>query len=266
MLEQRPEKIVPISYSIALILNELGVELAAMTSTRRELPDNLVDIPKVGNPMRPDIEKIVASGADLIIMSPRFLVKHTATFDEHNIASIGINNSTYPDTLKLIENFGIAFNAEDKAQEIIDKFRDREKIILDRISGKEAPRVMIMHGSAGTFTLARDTTFAGSLVKMVGGTNVTEGLPLEENLGSFVPFSQEKVVEINPDIILRIAHGKAEDTKKMFEDEFNTNPVWQEINAVKNGRVYDLDNALFFANPGLRAIDSLEYLAGILYP
>lgn len=266
VLEKMPENIVPISYSLALILNELGVELAAMTSSRRELPDNLVDIPKVGNPKRPDIEQILAVGADLVIMSPRFLAMHTETFKEHDIAFIGIDNSSYEGTKKLIKNFGKAFNAEEKAQEIITKFEDREKIVMDRISGKESPRVMIMHGSAGTFTLARDTTFAGSLVKMLGGINVTEGLPLEDSLGDYVPFSQEQVVKINPDIILRVAHGRAEDTKKMFEDEFSTNPVWQDISAVQNGRVYDMDNALFFANPGLRAIESLELIAEILYP
>ncbi|QIB27832.1 ABC transporter substrate-binding protein [Caloranaerobacter azorensis] len=265
IFDKMPKKIVPISYSIALVMHGLGIEIEAMTSTKRPLPDELKNIPKVGSPMRPDIERILAIQPDVVIMSPRFLEKHKQTFEEHNIKYLALKNDTYQDTKKLIKDIGEAFGAKEKAKQMLDEFKKREEVIMDKIKGKKAPKVMIIHGAQGMFTLARDITFTGSLVKMLGGINVTESIPFEENLGAYIPFSQEKVVEMNPDVILRISHGDSEQTRKIFEHEFNTNPVWKEINAVKNGRVYDLDNTLFFANPGLKSIDSLEYIAEILY-
>jgi len=52
----------------------------------------------------------------------------------------------------------------------------------------------------------------------------------------------------------------------MFDEEFRTNDVWKHFNAVKNGRVYDLEEELFGTTGNLAAVEALEVLEQYLYP
>ncbi|QTA37529.1 ABC transporter substrate-binding protein [Thermosipho ferrireducens] len=266
VLEKIPERIVVMSYGIATIMNELGIDLVGMTSTKRSLPDALKIIPKLGNPKRPDIERIVKLKPDLIIFGPTFYERHKETFERYKIPVISLSNVTYSDTKELIINLGKAFKKEKKAIEILYEFIKSEKKIIERIIGKPSPKIMIMFGAGSNFVLMRENTFVGSVAKVLKAVNVTEEIVGKENLSSRIPFNIETIVRLNPDVILLVAHGDPEQVRKNFEKEFKENPVWKNINAIKNNNYYFLDFKLFSANPGIRAIESLEYLADILYP
>ena len=43
-------------------------------------------------------------------------------------------------------------------------------------------------------------------------------------------------------------------------------PGWQDLPAVRAGRVHAVDGCAFFSRPGPRLVDSLEILAEILHP
>ncbi len=45
---------------------------------------------------------------------------------------------------------------------------------------------------------------------------------------------------------------------QMFDDEFRTNDVWKHFEAVKNDRVYDLDELLFGTTGNLAAVEALR--------
>lgn len=64
----------------------------------------------------------------------------------------------------------------------------------------------------------------------------------------------------DPDIILRAAHALPDQVKQMFADEFNTNDIWKHFRAVQNGRVYDLDPALFNMSANFSYGDALQAL------
>ncbi len=267
VLDAPPENIVSLSYGTALLMDMLDIELVGLVQTRRPLPENLKNLPVVGSSARtPNMEKIIALNTDLVIMSSMFKGSAKPLFEQNNITALFLDNLKYSDNLRLLEEFGQAFNKEEKAAEVIEGMKARENKVLDRIQDKEPPTVMIIFGTAEAFMLARETSFPGELLEILRGVNVAKDLPLGEARGGFIPFSTEKVIELNPQVILRMAHGDAEQTKRIFDEEFTRNPVWAATSAVQNNRVYDLDNQLFFANPGPKAIDALEKLADILYP
>ena len=51
----------------------------------------------------------------------------------------------------------------------------------------------------------------------------------------------------------------------MFASEFETNDVWKHFRAVEEGRVYDLDPALFNMSANFSYGDALEALQPMLY-
>lgn len=261
-----PQRIVVLSVPTAIIMDRLGIELAGITMTGRTLPPNLAALPEAGIPRDPNIEVIKDLKADLVIISSDFKQMNKAKMAQHNIPTFFIDNQLYEDTFKSIELLGKAFGRETAANQLIRELRTAEEKVLKAVGGRPAPKVLILFGTADSFTMQRSKTFAGNLVQKLGGVNIADLInPGDETAGN-IPLSIEQVVAQNPDIIFRISHGTAEETQKIYDREFTTNPIWSAVSAHQNNRVHDLPMELFFSNSGLRVVDSLEHLAGLMYP
>jgi len=262
-----PERIIVVSVSTAEIMDALGIEMVGMTRTTRQISEKLKALPTVGFPMQPNIESITALNPDLVILSYDFKNQNKEKMEQHNIPAYFIDNQSYKGTMESIEMLGKAFGKQAEADKLLKEMKDREKAVLDMVKKNNQTKVLVLFGTSESFMMARDTSFAGDLVKLLGAKNIINDadIKLSEDTGNYIPLSIEKVVEMNPDIILRISHGTVEATQMLYEQEFTRNPIWKNITAQQNGAVYDLPQDLFFSNSGLRIVESLEYLAKLLY-
>ena len=175
------------------------------------------------------------------------------------------SNQRYSDVIANVEMFGRAFGRTERANDLLNDIRRREAAIRQRVQGRPSPIVMIIFGTAQSFTLSTEFSYAGEMARMLGARNITTTMNVPLNVQT-IPLSMENVLAANPQVILRISHGNAEEMQRMFEREFTQNPLWGTMSAVQNGRVIDLPVDLFFSNPGLTMIDALEQLARVLYP
>jgi iron complex transport system substrate-binding protein len=266
ILDNVPERIIVLSVATAEIMHKLDIPLVGMTSTSRELSEGLRNLPEVGIPMNPDMEKIASLTPDLVVMSTNFKAAHKNNFAQLNLSTYFIDNQRYTDTEKTIEMLAKAFGKEDKIDSVLKPIKDREAVLIESVKNKEKPTVMVIFGTSESFSMARENSFVGDMVRVLGCKNITDDLKIDDAMASMIPLSLEKAVELNPQVILRVAHGNPREVRKLYEKEFETNPLWKSIEAVQNDRVFDLDQQLFFSNPGLTAIDSLEELAKILFP
>ncbi len=262
-----PERIVVVSVSTAEIMNALGIELVGMTRTTKPISEKLKALPTVGFPMQPNIESITALNPDLVILTYDFKALNKEQMEQHNLPAFFIDNQSYKGTMEGIEMLGKAFDKEAVAESLLKEMKEKEAAVLQKAKDKPQPKVLILFGTSESFMMARETSFAGEMVKLLGADNIIKDaeISITQDTGNYIPMSVEKVVELNPDVILRISHGSPEGTKMLYEQEFERNPVWQAIAAQQNGRVYDLPEDLFFSNSGLKIVESLEYLANLLY-
>ena len=88
--------------------------------------------------------------------------------------------------------------------------------------------------------------------------NTTSAERLEINL--------ETVFLANPDIIVVQCHASEAEAKESVESIYGSNPVWQSLKAVKEGKVYYLEKSLFHNKPNSRFAEAYQKLAAILYP
>ncbi len=265
ILPQPPRRVVVLSWSTAEILLRLGIRPVGVSSSLQPLPPEFQGIAEVGMAMRPDIEKIQSVRPDLVIASSQFKATMKPIFADHGLRAYFIDNQRYTDALASITKLGTAFDRREQADRLLAGIKQRERAVLARIAGRRPPRVLIIFGTSESFMLAREESYVGDLVKTLRGINVATAMSSGGMLSGYVPFSLEKVVESNPEVILRIAHGNPETTAAIFRKEFASDPVWKRIEAVRRGRVYDLEEGLFFANPGLKCSDALEKMAELLY-
>ncbi len=265
VLAEIPRRVVALSVNTAGVLASMGIMPVGMANTTRA-PHTLRDVPQLGSPMSPDIERLRAVRPDLVIANILFKPRLAPIFRQHGLTAYFIDNQRYSDVIANLEMFGRAFfNNSNHAQALIDHIRGRERAALAAVQGRPQPRVLIIFGTPQAFMLSTQYSYVGEMVKMLGGRNVTEGMTVARHTQQ-IPLSMENIITFNPEIILRISHGSPEQVARMFAAEFAQNPVWGRMDAVRNGRVIDLPPALFMSNPGLPMIDAFEALARFMYP
>ena len=74
-----------------------------------------------------------------------------------------------------IQELGEIFGREEQAQAMVDEFTAFYEEYQDQNEGKEAPRVLILMGLPGSYIIATENSYVGSLVELAGGENVYAG-------------------------------------------------------------------------------------------
>src|SRR6056297_2803558 len=151
---------------------------------------------------------------------------------------------------------GVPERAERLASHVERVFARIDAILTD-MSEAERPRVYLARGPEGL-----ETGMKGSInteiIERAGGRNVADDGGATRGL---VQASMEQVIVANPEIIVtwdRNFHAS------VFED-----PLWQGIEAVREGRVYLSPTAPFGwidRPPSLNRMMGLRWMAGLLYP
>ena len=99
-------------------------------------------------------------------------------------------------------------------------------------------------------------TFVDSIIQLAGGENIAG-----DAKKAYQEYSQEMIIDKNPDIIIFSHHGSS----KQSAEDILQRPGWQDIKAIKNGKVFYIEeNLVQRATP--RLVDGLEQLAKIIHP
>lgn len=258
-----PSTTVTLSVAITELFNDLGLSLEGVPTTQSELPAAYQDVQKVGSSHQPDLE-VIASLTPDAILSPESIKDSI----EKMLKPSGLKGAYLPvdslDGLKAsLVAIGRLYGKEAEAEQVLSSFAEQESEIVKSVEGKDAPTVMFLFGSTDYLMLMNEDTFAGSLARNLGATNVlTDTMQSTE---TYVPFNMESVVEANPDVILLVAHGDAEAVAKKFEEDVKKNGAWEKMNAFKNGKMKTLDYNLFGVASLSKTPDAYKALSTVLY-
>lgn len=254
-------RLVATSPAVAEICDRLELDLVGVCETSSSLPQRYADVTTVGMAMNPDLEIIRSLNPDYVL-SPSTLQNDL----QPKYASIGVNSlflnlKSVEGMYASIEDLGEKFGRQEQAQTLVEEYNAFMEEYRNQNQGKESPTVLVLMGLPGSYIVATESSYVGSLVKLAGGVNVYGDGDGEEFLFANTEDMQLK----NPDIILRAAHGLPDEVLEMFADEFSTNDIWQHFTAVQQGRVYDLDSSLFNMSANFNYDQALEQLQPMLY-
>ena len=57
-----------------------------------------------------------------------------------------------------------------------------------------------------------------------------------------------------------------EEARRTVEEQFASNPAWQSVNAITEGRVIYLPQEYYLYNAGPYYVDAIKYMAQSIYP
>lgn len=215
-----------------------------------------------------DIQRLSDARPDVIISQALCDVCAVSTGDVlkaiHSLPTaptlIDLKPNTLVDVLDDIARVGKLLEAGDAAAAIVADFGARRNIVAARTASiplSERPRVAFLEWLSPPFNGGH---WNPELVALAGGINLL-GVPGEPSSTR----DWETVAGVEPDALFIACCGfgierTLEDVQKISQTD-----AWQQLPAVRNGRVYVADGA-YYSCPGPRLIDGLEIMAHALHP
>lgn len=253
-------RIVSTTVALTEIFDALEVDLIGIPTSYKELPERYDGVTEVGNPMSPDMELIMSLQPKEVYSVTTLQYDLEDVFEKHNIKTNYINLESIDSMNEEIVKLGEKYDRTEQAKKVVQEFYQKVDEIKEKVKDKEKPKVLILMGVPGSYLVATDRSYIGDLVEKLGGENVFSGEEVE-----YLASNTEHLQQSNPDVILRAAHGIPDEVVEMFEKEFKENDIWKHFDAVKNDRVYDLEELLFGTTANLQASEALDVLYDILY-
>ncbi len=255
-------KIIATSPAVADICDKLALDLVGVcSSTTSTIPERYEGVEQVGTAMSPDMEIVASLNPDWILSPASLQSDLQPKYEAIDTDWAFLNLRSVPGMYRSIQELGEIFGREEEAQILVNEFTEFYNEYKEKNEGKESPKVMILMGLPGSYIIATENSYVGSLVELAGGENVYAGTDQE-----FLTVNTEDMKTKEPDIILCAAHALPDQVMEMFKEDFETNDIWQHFEAVQNDKVYYLTYELFGMSATFRYPEALEELQPILYP
>lgn len=255
------ERVVATTVAVTEIMDALEVDLVGVPTSSKTLPKRYKGLPEVGNPMSPDMEKVKSLKPSEVLSVTTLEYELKPVIDGVGMKANFLDLTSLKNMQSSISDLGKKYGREKQAEAVVTKLDKKVASIQKEVKGKKEPTVLILLGVPGSYLVATEHSYIGDLVKQLGGKNIVQGEQVE-----YLASNTEYLKKADPDIILRAAHGMPDEVVKMFDKEFKTNDIWKYFAAVKNNRVYDLEERLFGTTGNLAAIEALDELKKMMYP
>jgi iron complex transport system substrate-binding protein len=255
-----PERIISHVPGITEILYALELEEKVVgVSDYCDYPEEAKLKPSVGNYFNPSIENIVALDPDLVLTDGHSESIKQLDELEPPITYMVIDPKDIDGIFKDFELLGRVTGTEGRADKLIKDMQERMSYVVARVEGAPRPKVLYIIDATDLNNpwTAGPGSFIDSLITMAGGENIGA------KAGSaWAKMSIEEVVNSDPDIIiLPTKHGTAFTPPEALKQH----PAWQKITAVKQGRIFTIDDDLV-SRYGPRIVLGLEEMAKIIHP
>ncbi|HIU64927.1 MAG TPA: ABC transporter substrate-binding protein [Candidatus Avacidaminococcus intestinavium] len=267
VIPEKPQRVIILNPSNIEIYYAAGGTTIAKplsTSYNAELKEKLASLPETGIIHSPNLEKILSLQPDLIIGTD--VPYHHAIIPPLEAAGIPIlinSINSYEDVLRTLDLFGQLAGTESSAQQKKEAVMAEYKKVQTAAQNKQPPRSLIIFGAPNSFSMATKKSFSGNLVESLGGGNIAD--EVSDSYDAYVSLSMEYVTRKDPEVIFVITMGDADKAIESLRRDLRENPIWHDISAVRNNRIYQLPANLFTVNPGTQLAEAMTILSSYMY-
>lgn len=246
-VERKPERIISLLPSLTETLFALGVgEAVVGVTTDCSFPEEAKEVEKVADWTTIDMEKILALEPDLVLADDSSALLDQLYFlDDAGIPYVLIDPDSMEEVTGCIMEVARVVGALEEGEKITEEIRKGIEEIQEKAAAvpeDEKPQVIILIDTETFFTVGIGE-YLSDLVTAAGGINAAGELG-----SSYFELSEENILDIDPDVIICTWYRR---------DELLARDSWQNMKAVKNGRIYDVTPDLV-SRPGPRIVQGLE--------
>jgi iron complex transport system substrate-binding protein len=207
----------------------------------------------------PNVEELASRGVDLVLAD----ASQHAAFAEQ-MADIGVPVIQYrvetPDELRAAMALtGYALGGDARrlsAQYTYDHVRIFGTVAADVAGIPDSERLRVLFVGTSPLSIASGEMYQSLLIEAAGGVSVSSDL-----VGYWNSVNLEQILVWNPDVIVMAPYGNVQ------PDDLLTNPDWQSVKAVQDGRVYRMPRVIAPNDtPVPESLLGLLWLENLLYP
>ncbi len=263
---QEPRRVAALLGSFAQIWMLAGGEVIATADDAwddlsLELGEDAVNL---GNTKELSLERLLSSQPDFILASAntRQNLEWRETLEATGIPTAYFDVADFDGYLRLLKLCTDITGRVDLYEQHGLAVQEQIQTVLE--AGKTrgtTPTVLVMRASAASVSVKNSQdNVLGEMLKTLGCVNIADSdTSLLENL------SVERILEVDPDFVFLVQRGDDEaGMRKNVEAMMRENPIWQQLTAVKTGRVYYMDKNLYNLKPNHRWGEAYEKLEEIL--
>ena len=172
---------------------------------------------------------------------------------------LNLEPETLEEVLHCVQLVGDRTGIPDRAREVVRALRARVDAVIAAVrTARTRPRVALLEWLDPPFSTGH---WNPELIRLAGGV---DGLGREGQKSVRLEWAQ--VTGWSPEVILISCCGFT--AERTLEELHVLERVhgWEDLPAVRDGRVFITDGASYFSRPGPRLVDSLELLAHVIHP
>ena len=219
-----------------------------------DYPPEAKAIAEVGDTIHPNLEPIIALKPQVVLVSTASQLEvFTQQLQGQNIAVFVTDPHDLEGVFRSIEQIGEIVGEKDRANQLVQKLRERTNAVEQAVKQKPPVRVFYQASGEPLYTAGRDS-FVTDLMRRAGATSVTADIP-----GAWPKYSNESALAARPEAIILPTGGSMGAANATVVEALRQSP------AVLNGRVYKINDD-HLARPGPRLVDGLEEMAHALHP
>ena len=249
IVPQDIKRIISLNAAATQILVELGLEdkIVGISNTFSN-PAEVKEKPKLGRGFgNINVEAVLSLRPDIV-----FAYKSDAEIlKEQGVNVFIVQTCSLNEVLDLITEIGRVLNKQAQACQIAQRMKKRIEEIQEKLKGiKSKPLVYFEAGPMGRTRGPGSLTH--DLITLAGGINLARDEP-----AAFPLLNSERIIEMNPDIIILEEYC-------VSAQELKKRDGWQDINAVKNNRIFI--SPVIYTNYTPKCIEGLQQYARWFHP
>lgn len=264
---EKPETVAVLLSSLADLWITAGgnVDITVGETVERGFAAETVILVDAGAGKTIDLEGLLAAQPDFVIYSSDLSgqLECAETLRAAGIPAAGFTVETFEDYLRVLKLCTDILGTPERYEQYGTSLKETIARMISRTQAQEnQPEILFVRaGSSARYTKAKtaENHFVCGMLQDLGTFNIAEKAPvLLDGL------SIEEILISDPDFILFTTMGD-EEAGQAYMESLVSDPVWQNLTAVKEGRVYQLPKELFQYKPNARWVEAYAYLIDLLY-
>lgn len=259
-IKEKPKKIVSLAPNNTEITFALGAgERMVGVSDFDDYPKEAADIEKIGG-QDFNVEKIISLKPDIVLAFESNAKNSKDGLDQIRDAGIQVvvvqSASSFDDVYQSIGRIAKATGTNDKGKEIVDGMKSKIADIRDKaadIPKEDRVKVWAEVAPPPDVYTTGSGTFMNEMLDIINAKNIAA------DKKGWVKYSPEEAVKQKPDVIV-LTYQADNGVKSVLNRD-----GWQNVPAVENERVYNVDSDLV-SRSGPRLVEGVEELAKAIYP
>ncbi|EEG78274.1 ABC transporter substrate-binding protein [Dethiobacter alkaliphilus] len=246
-----PQRIISLTPNLTetLFALELGDRVVGV-SDECNYPEEALEVDQVGSAWGLNLEAILALEPDLVVASGQTPQDAVDQLRENNLTVVVFAPRTLDDIEEMFRQVATVAGVPENGVELANEMSDGREAFSQKVAAEEGERPTVFVMIDENLYTVGSGEFMNEMINNAGGINVAE------DIGAGWPqISEEEFLQIDPEVIISSFTPR---------DDILANSNWQGINAVQNGRVYNINDDVV-TRPGPRIVEGLEELYNAFY-